>query len=90
MPIICLSAPIRWHAECPSSMKVPAGTVADALDGLVAQSGSLGRVLFTGERKLQPFLNVYVNGADIRTLQGLDTPLADSDTVLVIGSVAGG
>jgi len=89
MPTICLSAPLRLHAGCGPSSRVPGATVAEVLAGLAARSESLGRMLFDGER-LRPFLNVYVNDADMRRLQGLDTPLADSDAVLVIGSVAGG
>jgi molybdopterin converting factor small subunit len=71
-------------------MELNAASVAEALERLVAERRALAPVLFAGERQLQPFLNVYVNGADIRTLQGLATPLADADSVLVVGSVAGG
>ena len=44
--------------------------------------------LETGE--LRPFLNIFVNGDDIRFAQDLDTPVSDGDEISIIPSVAGG
>ena len=35
-------------------------------------------------------MNVYVNGEDVRFLQGLDTPMTAGDEVSVVPAVAGG
>lgn len=48
----------------------------------------LGRVLEGGE--VRPFLNVFVNGDDIRFAQGLQTPVREGDEVSIIPSIAGG
>lgn len=42
----------------------------------------------TGE--LRRFVNIYVNGDDIRFLSGLDTPLKADDEVSIVPAVAGG
>jgi sulfur-carrier protein len=39
---------------------------------------------------LQPFLNLFVNGEDVRFQQGLSTPVRDGDEVSIIPSIAGG
>ena len=39
---------------------------------------------------LRRFVNLFVNGEDIRFLQGLDTPLASGDEVSIVPAVAGG
>lgn len=39
---------------------------------------------------LKRFVNVFVNGHEIRQLQGLQTPLSDSDDVTIIPAMAGG
>lgn len=39
---------------------------------------------------LRRFVNVYLNDEDVRFLGGLDTPVADGDTVTVLPAVAGG
>jgi molybdopterin synthase sulfur carrier subunit len=35
-------------------------------------------------------VNVYLNDEDVRVLQGLETPVSDSDTVVVLPAMAGG
>ena len=40
--------------------------------------------------EVRPFLNVFVNGDDIRFAQGLQTPVRDGDEVSIIPSIAGG
>ena len=36
------------------------------------------------------FVNVYLNGEDVRFLQGLETPINDGDEVSIVPAVAGG
>ena len=57
-------------------------TVRDLLDDLTARFPSL-------EGKLE-FANVYVGGEDIRTREGYETPVAQSDTVILLPAMAGG
>ena len=52
------------------------------LPGLGAQ------VLSNGD--IAPFVNVYLNNEDVRTLEGLDTPVADGSTVILLPAMAGG
>ena len=40
--------------------------------------------------KLHRFVNVYVNDEDVRFSGGLDTPIADGDSVTILPAVAGG
>lgn len=51
-------------------------------------AGFLGRVTEDGE--VRAFLNVFVNGDDIRFAQQLDTAVRDGDEVSIVPSVAGG
>ena len=46
----------------------------------------------TGETpgELRPFVNIFVEGENVRFLQGLDTPITSGNTLHVIHSVAGG
>ena len=57
-------------------------TVRDLLDDLTTRFPSL-------EGKLE-FANVYVGGEDVRTLDGLDTSVSDSSTVILLPAMAGG
>lgn len=69
---------------------VPAGTVRDVLDVLAANHPVLGRRLRDETGALRRYVNVYVDGDDVRGGQGLATPVPDRAVVHVLPSVAGG
>ncbi len=80
---------LRPEAGGNRTVDVSATTVRGALDELVASYPSLApRIL--AEDGIPTFLNVFVDGDDIRLLQGLDTPIAAGATVLLLPAVAGG
>ena len=70
-------------------MTVAATTVRDALVALIADHPSLEPRLLP-EGAIPAFLNVFVDGQDIRLLGGLDTPVGGDSTVLLLPAVAGG
>jgi MoaD family protein len=66
-----------------------AGTVGEVLDGLYERyDGLRDRIAEDGD--LRRFVNVYVQGEDIRFLDGLDTSVEDGDEVTILPAVAGG
>jgi molybdopterin synthase sulfur carrier subunit len=65
-------------------------TVGEVLRSLVDQHGGLREQLLTPDGELNRFVNVYVNGRDVRYEQGLDTPVTSSDTVVLLPAMAGG
>jgi molybdopterin converting factor small subunit len=65
-------------------------TVANLLDVLAASYAVLGRRLRDETGALRRFVNIYVDGDEVRRLQGLDTEVLPGREVLIIQSVAGG
>lgn len=65
-------------------------TLADLLDGLDGELPALTRRIRDETGSLRRFVNVYVDGDDVRYLDGLATALRDGNLVEVIPSVAGG
>src|SRR3954447_15378002 len=64
-------------------------TVREVLDDLAERYPALGaRILDNGG--VAPFVNVYVEGEDVRTREGLDTPVGDASTVILLPAMAGG
>jgi sulfur-carrier protein len=57
-------------------------TVRDLLDDLASRFPALEQQL--------PFANVYVEGEDVRTLDGLDTEVKQGSTVILLPAMAGG
>lgn len=73
-----------------SEVEVDGDTVSAVLESLEsAHPGFKDRLLDT-DGGLRRFVNLYVADDDVRFRDGLDTPVADGDTVSIIPAVAGG
>ena len=67
-----------------------AGTLGAVLDALAADHPLLGRRIRDETGALRRFVNVYVDGDDVRFAAGLQTAVRDGAIVQVLPSVAGG
>ncbi len=65
-------------------------TVKAVLDRLIEQYGAdfEKRILDKGE--VRRFVNLYVNGEDIRHLNGLNSPVKNADEISILPAVSGG
>ncbi len=64
-------------------------TVREVMEDLTRRVPALGTRVYA-EGELQPFVNVYVDGEDVRTRDGLDTPVSGTSTVILLPAMAGG
>jgi molybdopterin synthase sulfur carrier subunit len=90
MSTIRLPAVLRANANGERAIEVEAGTVGDAVQALVGRHPGLAGQLLTAEGELHRFVNVYVNGRDVRYLEGLATPVAERDEIRLLPAIAGG
>ncbi len=83
--------PPTLRTETGGQRQVPAAgeTVRELLDDLMSRFPGLRSQLVEDE-ELAPFVNVYVEGEDVRTLDGLDTPVENGSTVILLPAMAGG
>jgi len=81
---------LRAAAGNQKQIEVVGTTVGEALEALIAQFPSLRDQLLTPEGALNRFVNVYVNGRDVRYEQELATPVVATDTVVLLPAMAGG
>jgi molybdopterin synthase sulfur carrier subunit len=59
------------------------------LDDLIERFPGL-RTQLVEDDDIAPFVNVYVEGEDVRTLDGLETAVKDGATVILLPAMAGG
>jgi molybdopterin converting factor small subunit len=88
---VVVRIPPTLRAEVGGARQVDAvgETVREVLDDLVERHPALGvQILADGE--IASFVNVYLGGEDVRTLDGLDTPVRPDDTVILLPAMAGG
>ena len=81
---------LRTAAGGESELEVEGGTVGEVLDALFDRHGELRDRLSDGDGGLRRFVNVYVDGEDIRFTDGLETTVADGNEVQILPAVAGG
>jgi len=65
-------------------------TLAECIDGLEARYPGMKERMCDETGELRRFVNVYINGEDVRFQGGLATPLAGGDEVSIVPAVAGG
>jgi molybdopterin synthase sulfur carrier subunit len=90
MPVtVKLPTQLRAAAGGQASAQVEGATVGEALEALFAEHGELrDRLMQDGD--LRRFVNVYVDDEDVRTLDGLSTPVREGGQVTILPAVAGG
>jgi MoaD family protein len=81
---------LRAAAGGESELQIEGGTVGEVLDALFDRHGELRDRLSDGDGALRRFVNVYVDGEDIRFGDGLQTPVADGQEIQILPAVAGG
>jgi sulfur-carrier protein len=64
--------------------------VGEILRGVVAQHPDTKAQLFGADGALNRYVNVYLNDEDVRVLDGLDTTVGTSDTLVILPAMAGG
>jgi molybdopterin converting factor small subunit len=80
---------LRSETEGAREVEARGGTVRELLDDLLGRFPALrGQIL--EDDGLAPFVNVYVEGEDVRTKDGLETPVEESSTVILLPAMAGG
>ena len=88
---VTVSIPTILRPHTGGEKRVPASgaTLAAVIGDLEANHpGISARLLDDG--KLHRFVNIYVNDEDVRFSGGLETAIADGDSVTILPAVAGG
>ncbi len=90
MPTVKIPPVLRPKSGGESELSVGGETVGEALTALADAHPETRAQLFSGDGDLNRYVNVYLNDEDVRVLEGLDTPVAEGDTVVILPAMAGG
>jgi molybdopterin synthase sulfur carrier subunit len=80
---------LRSEAGGVREVDASGSTVRELLEDLSSRIPALGSRVY-GDGEIHPFVNVYVDGEDVRTREGLETAVRDSSTVILLPAMAGG
>ena len=90
MSTVKFPAVLRANVGGAREVDATGATIGEVLDQLVGTFPSLRDQLFTEDGELNRFVNVYVNGQDVRYLDGTATAVDDRDEVRLLPAMAGG
>ena len=80
---------LRQYTGGAKSVEASGRSLGSLVDDLDAQHPGIRSRLVTEDGKLE-YANVYVAGEDIRTRDGIETPVSAGDTVILLPTMAGG
>jgi MoaD family protein len=89
MSVVRIPPVLREQVGGERQVEADGETVRDLLDDLMSRFPAL-RSHIVEDDDLAPFVNVFVEGEDIRTREGLDTEVRQGATVILLPAVAGG
>lgn len=91
MPItVRIPQPLRNLTGDKSTVQGGGETLAGLVKDLESAYPGIRERILDDTGELRRFVNVYVNGDDVRFLEGLGTQLKDGDEVSIVPAVAGG
>ena len=87
---ILIPTALRSFVDRRAEVEVDGGTVGEALANLAAEYPDLKHQIYEDDVKLRGFVNIFVDGTNIKKLNGLETVVAAGATVMLVPAIAGG
>jgi len=85
-----IPGPLRRVTNGDSQVDVNASSILEAIDALDSKYPGIKERLCDEAGEIRYFVNVYLNGEDVRFLQGLETTTQSGDELSIVPAVAGG
>jgi sulfur-carrier protein len=89
MSVVRIPPVLRPEAGGAREVEAAGSTVRELLEDLTSRLPALGSRVY-GNGAIRSFVNVYVDGEDVRTRDGLETPVREGATVILLPAMAGG
>ena len=87
---VLIPTPLRRFTNGEARVSAEGATVGELLSALDERYPGLGTQVREADGQIRRFVNVFVNGENVRDREGADTPLKPGDEVGIIPAMAGG
>jgi sulfur-carrier protein len=87
---VLIPAPLRRYTGGESKVTAGGTTVSELIESLESAYPGLRDRIVEEDGDIRRFVNVFVNGQNVRKLQGIETALSDGDEVGIVPAMAGG
>lgn len=89
MTVVRIPPTLRDETGGQAALEARGATVREVLEDVAGRFPALRERIYTNG-DLAGFVNVYVEGEDVRTREGLETSVEDGSTVILLPAMAGG
>ena len=90
MSTVRIPSPLRKYTNSQSKVQANGSTINEVIEDLETQYPGVKSRLCDDSGQIKRYVNVFVNGDEIRTLQGGDTSVGTNDEVSIVPAMAGG
>lgn len=87
---VVIPTPLRKFTSGAETVEVEAGTVQQILDNLDTKYPGFRASVCDDSGSLRRFINIYVDGEDVRFMENLATPAADGSEIAIVPAISGG
>lgn len=87
---VLIPAPLRRYTNGESKVTGGGATVGELIDQLDAAYPGIREKIVEDDGDIRRFVNVFVNGQNVRKLNGAATAIKDGDEVGIVPAMAGG
>lgn len=90
MATVRIPSPLRRYTNGQSKVEGKGANISELIENLESQYPGVKTRLCEENGQIKRYVNVFVNGEEIRTLQGSETTITDKDEVSIVPAMAGG
>ncbi len=88
--LVLIPAPLRRYTGGESKVSAGGATVGELIGNLETAYPGIGDRILENDGQIRRFVNVFVNGNNVRKLDGISTAVKDGDEVGIVPAMAGG
>ncbi len=88
--LVRIPTPLRRMTNGLSQVEMDESNLSEMIDRLESNYPGFKERLLDEEGELRYFVNIYLNGEDVRFLDGLGTTAKSGDEISIVPAVAGG
>jgi MoaD family protein len=87
---VVIPTPLRKFTSGAETVEVEASTVKEVLDNLDSRYPGFRSSVCDESGSLRRFINIYLDGEDVRFLENLATPVTDGAEIAIVPAISGG
>jgi len=87
---VVIPAPLRKYTQGAETVEVEPGTVQEVLESLNKEFPGFRNSVCDESGSIRRFINIYIEGEDVRFLENLSTKVTDGAEVAIVPAISGG